>query len=205
MFFEKIREFMWWFDYLKKILKSTLFSYFSAFIGFDKDIYCKTCCPKLNHATDSIDSSKIKGDNEAPDTCPKCKGKVFENEKIMTKKFAFHKSCFSCFGCNLTLDIGSVHEDSAGYIFCKNCYVDRNFSGKNSYMARANSASRKNSISTEFSENENQTSACLRCKSKVYEAEKVQVKAGLYHVYCLKCHECQKQLESTSFLEARDR
>ena len=121
------------------------------------------------------------------------------------RKFAFHKSCFSCFGCNLTLDIGSVHEDSAGYIFCKNCYVDRNFSGKNSYMARANSASRKNSISTEFSEYEIQASDCLRCKSKVYEAEKIQVKAGLYHVYCLKCHECQKQLESTSFLEARDR
>ena len=77
----------------RKFLKSTLFSYFSAFIGFDKDIYCKTCCPKLNHATDSIDSSKIKGDTEAPDTCPKCKGKVFENEKIMTK-YELQITCF---------------------------------------------------------------------------------------------------------------
>ena len=99
------------------------------------------------------------------------------------------------------LDIGSVHEDSAGSIFCKNCYVDKHFSGKNSYMAYiGNSGSRKNSVDMT-----NQASACLRCKSKVYEAEKIQVKAGLYHVYCLKCHDCQKQLEATSFLEARDR
>ena len=93
MFVEKTREIMWCFDHLKKILKQILFSYFSAFIGFDKDIYCKTCCPKLNHATDSIDSSKIKGDTEAPDTCPKCKGKVFENEKIMTK-YELQITCF---------------------------------------------------------------------------------------------------------------
>ena len=165
-----------------------------AYIGFDKELYCKTCCPKLNPSDVSIDSSKIKGENAA-ETCPLCQGKVFEAEKVMSKRFAFHKGCFKCFACNLTLDAFSVQEDSDGSIFCKNCYTNKYLQGKNSYMTYVG---RKNSI-------DNDPEACLRCKGKVYEAEKIGVRAGLFHSYCLKCNECQKQLESSSFLEARDR
>ena len=47
--------------------------------------------------------------------------------------------------------------------------------------------------------------SCLRCHGKVFEAEKVQISAGAYHTYCLKCNECSKQLETSNFLEARDK
>ena len=47
--------------------------------------------------------------------------------------------------------------------------------------------------------------ACLNCGDKVYEVEKIQTRAGLYHSQCLQCHECQRQLEAISFLEARDK
>ena len=142
------------------------------------------------------ETSKIKGETEM-DTCPKCKGKVFEAEKIMSRRFSYHKSCFKCNACNLTLDVSSVQEDGADSIYCKNCYTNKNFLGKNSYMAYIG-----NSKSTKIEVDAN---SCLRCNGKAFEAEKVQVRAGVYHTYCLKCHECQKQLETTNFLEARDK
>ena len=30
-------------------------------VGFDKEVYCTTCCPKVGLAPDSTDTSKIKG------------------------------------------------------------------------------------------------------------------------------------------------
>ena len=158
---------------------------------FDENFGCQTV-PQMYPET-----SKIKGETEM-DTCPKCKGKVFEAEKIMSSRFSFHKNCFKCTACNLTLDVSSVQEDGVnGSIYCKNCYTNKNFlSGKNSFMAYiGNSKSGTTKIEVD-------ANSCLRCNGKAFEAEKVQVRVGVYHTYCLKCHECQKQLETTNFLEA---
>ena len=46
--FELIPWLWFWRKFTRKYLKST---YFSAFIGFDKDVCSNICCLKLNHAT----------------------------------------------------------------------------------------------------------------------------------------------------------
>ena len=160
---------------------------------FEEQFGCQTV-PQMYSET-----SKIKGETDM-DTCPKCKGKVFEAEKIMSSRFSFHKNCFKCTACNLTLDVSSVQEDGMnGSIYCKNCYTNKNFlSGKNSFMTYIGNNSNKSPTSRI----EVDANSCLRCNGKAFEAEKVQVRAGVYHTYCLKCHECQKQLETTNFLEA---
>ena len=37
-------------------------------------------------------------------TCPRCEGKVFEAERMVTRVGNFHKNCFSCIECNKKLD-----------------------------------------------------------------------------------------------------
>ena len=200
-------------------------------VGFDKEVYCTTCCPKVGLAPDSTDTSKIKGnvtnfghfitkmykskvgntgfifkggENEN-DTCPVCKGKVFEAEKIKAKKFSFHKNCFKCLSCFMNLDTLSVHEDSDGAIFCKNCYIGKYFTGgRNFYLSHHQSSERKNSTTTSSSITVD-PQACLNCGDKVYEVEKIQTKGGLFHLKCLQCFDCKKQLDTTNFLEARDK
>ena len=177
-------------------------------IGFDKEVYCSTCCPKVGLANDITDTSKIKGERNE-DTCPKCDGKVFEAERIKTSRFSFHRNCFKCVSCSINLDTLSVHEDSTnGVIYCKNCYAERYFTGgRNAYLSTNQSKEKKmtngNNSITESIINDPQ--ACLNCGDKVYEMEKIQTRAGLYHSQCLQCHECQRQLEAISFLEARDK
>jgi hypothetical protein len=167
-----------------------------AFIGFDKDLYCKTCCPKAGHTDRGTDTTKIKGHNH-DETCPKCQGKVFEAEKVLTRKHCFHKSCFKCSACSTALDQSSVREDTNGEIYCKNCYGNVYFTGgRSTYLEHGGDKTRVDA---------NDPTACLKCSTKVFEAEKVQVRAGLYHQYCLQCHQCQKQLEQTTFLEASNK
>ena len=51
------------------------------FVGFDKQLYCKTCYPKIWHTPLPIEASnrsKIKAEPGDESGCPKCGGKVFE-------------------------------------------------------------------------------------------------------------------------------
>ena len=49
------------------------------FIGFDEEIYCKACYPKIQHTPlgTNQDTTKIQGDVGDSDVCPSCAGKVF--------------------------------------------------------------------------------------------------------------------------------
>ena len=42
------------------------------------------------------------------------------------------------------------------------------------------------------------------CKGKVFEAEKVPTKHGLFHKYCLSCNECHCNLDASTFHSAQD-
>ena len=36
--------------------------------------------------------------------CPRCQGKVFEAEKMVTRIGSYHRNCFSCIECKKKLD-----------------------------------------------------------------------------------------------------
>ena len=74
------------------------------------------------------------------------------------------------------------------------CYL-RNFGpgGKNKYGDK-----------THFDTEESDPDACIRCKGKVFEAEKLVAKAGLIHKYCLECRDCKCNLDASSFFNGGD-
>ena len=76
------------------------------FVGFDSQLYCKTCYPKIWHTPLPLDSSraKIKAEPGDESGCPRCGGKVFEAEKMASKSGYFHKLCFTCKICNRLMD-----------------------------------------------------------------------------------------------------
>lgn len=53
--------------------------------------------------------------------CIRCQGKVFDAEKVFVSHGLFHKNCFKCFDCKVSLDSTNVYEGS-NEIFCKKCY-----------------------------------------------------------------------------------
>ena len=76
------------------------------FVGFDTQLYCKTCYPKIWHTPLPLDSSrdKIKAEPGDETGCPRCGGKVFEAEKMASKTGWYHKLCFTCKICNRLMD-----------------------------------------------------------------------------------------------------
>ena len=176
-----------------KECKKPLNDKLQVFVNND-EVYCKTCYPKITQtlAIYSSDTSVIKGaENES---CPRCLGKVFEAEKIQTRKFLFHKNCFSCKQCKHLLDYSSMYESKDGEVFCKGCYVNLFFTmGKNSYLERKNIPALEGD------------SACVKCSSKVFDLEKVLTKHGNYHLSCLSCANCDKTLNTSNFFSGPDR
>ena len=69
-----------------------------------------------------FDTKAIKGDAKDKDTCPRCKGKVFHAERMLSKKHSFHKTCFSRLECQRPLDSMTFCDAPDGEIFCKLCY-----------------------------------------------------------------------------------
>ena len=160
-----------------------------AAIGPDNDLYCKICCDKISwpgRYTLAVDTSIIPGDSGEKECCPKCNGKVFEAEKMITKRGLYHKKCFACFKCKHQLDYFLAIEGPDDEVYCKVCYKKnygpggRNFIGDN----------------TIFPTDEADEDACYRCKGKVFEAEKIVAKCGAYHKHCMTCAECHAFLDA---------
>jgi hypothetical protein len=57
---------------------------------------------------------------------------------------------------------------------------------------------------TRFETDEADPDACIRCKARVFEAEKIVCKAGLIHKYCMACNECKCNLDASSFFNGGD-
>ena len=51
-----------------------------------------------------MDVKAIPGDENDKLTCPRCTGKVFEAERMVTRVGSYHKPCFSCIECSKKLD-----------------------------------------------------------------------------------------------------
>ena len=60
--------------------------------------------------------------------CPGCNGKIFDAEKLLTQYGPFHKTCFKCFKCSISLvsspAFKSEVEGMGLTIVCKQCSQD---------------------------------------------------------------------------------
>ena len=155
----------------------------------EEEVYCKHCYNKMSQEKgyqQSVDTTSIKGSGE--ESCPRCKGKVFEAEKMKTRKFLFHKNCFSCKNCKHHLDYSTLHESKDGEAYCKMCYINIFFtSGKNSFMEPKSIPAMEGD------------QACIRCNCKVFDTEKVMSSHGIYHLACLSCSNCATSLSQANF------
>lgn len=71
-----------------------------------------------------VDTTSIMAESGDPSCCPKCKGKVFEAEKMASNNGVFHKKCFTCGDCKRALDPALVTDGIVpGEIFCR--YTDK--------------------------------------------------------------------------------
>jgi hypothetical protein len=71
------------------------------------------CCHKLSWPgkyAGASDTTVIPGEEGEPTNCPRCHGKVFEAEKMSTKRGFYHKKCFSCAKCKTSLDYFALLE-----------------------------------------------------------------------------------------------
>lgn len=161
-------------------------------IGPDKDIYCKICCDKISWPGSYViptDMSVIPGEAGERESCPRCNGKVFEAEKMASKRGLYHKKCFSCIKCRGQVDYYGAIEGPDDEIYCKVCYL-RHWGpgGRNAYNDK-----------TLFKTDASDEDACVRCTGKVFEAERIQAKAGPFHKYCLACFDCHVDLNPSTF------
>jgi len=162
----------------------------------DGNIYCKVCY-KIAHAPDRpqvmTDLAVIPAEEEK-DGCPRCTGKVFEAEKMTTKRGFYHKKCFACIKCKGCLNYSNAIEGPDDEVYCKTCYLRfHGPGGKNKYGEK-----------TPFPTDEESPEACVRCKGKVFEAEKMNTKSGVIHKYCLSCNDCHTNLDASSFYNGND-
>jgi len=160
--------------------------------------YVRICCDKISWPTayeGAADPSLIQGDDGEKTSCPRCNGKVFEAEKMITKHSCYHKRCFSCKSCKCLLDYFSAAEGPDNEIYCRVCYR-RAFGpgGKNKFGDK-----------TFFeAEDADKAKACLRCGGKVFEMDKIVARGGLIHNFCLSCNDCKCNLDASNFFNGND-
>ena len=160
---------------------------------FAGEIFCKNCyndqISSKNFYMDPNSIKALKSEYEDDEnSCVKCKNKVFENEKIMARSGAFHKTCLTCFECAKILDLTNYNDGRDGGVYCKNCYNAK-------YGARGRSQSVKRDVV--FTAQEGDTK-CPTCQGKIFDAEKLITPFGPFHVNCYKCFSCSKTLVSSS-------
>lgn len=166
-------------------------------VGPDDEIYCNICCHKISWPSQyagASDTTVIPGEDGEPTNCPRCSGKVFEAEKMNTKKGLYHKRCFSCITCHGQLHYYGAIEGPDDEVYCRTCYL-RAYGpgGKNKFGEK-----------TPFPAEDESPDACVRCQGKVFEVEKIGTKGGIMHKYCLSCNECRCNLDASTFFNGFD-
>jgi len=208
----------------------------------DKEIYCRGCYGKkfgakgygfaggagglqtgdfessvADRPTMVFDTKAIKGGSEDKETCPRCEGKVFHAEKMLSKERSYHKPCFNCLECHKPLDSVTCCDSPSGEIFCKACY-GKNFGphgygfGSTPALVAAGPGQFEEPRSLiDFhpgtSEMEAQAeggSGCKRCGFKVYEAERLIAAGRDWHKRCFTCANCNRHLDSTTVNDGQD-
>uniref|UniRef100_A0A0K2UFF9 LIM zinc-binding domain-containing protein n=1 Tax=Lepeophtheirus salmonis TaxID=72036 RepID=A0A0K2UFF9_LEPSM len=163
----------------------------------DGDIYCKVCYKVVTRPDRPqiiTDTGMIPADEDKVG-CPRCNGKVFEAEKMNTKRGLYHKRCFNCIKCKNQLDYFKAIEGPDDEVYCRVCYLRHHGpGGKNMYGDKTH-------VDAVGEEN---LQSCGRCKGKVFETEKIATKGGWFHKFCLSCNECKANMDASSFFNGSD-
>jgi len=184
--------------------------------GPDDKIYCRVCYGRLRSRNSSIpnmfkvdddvlarsivETWVIKAEKGDPDCCPKCDGKVFEAEKMVTGSGSwYHKNCFRCVDCSRLLDSLTNNDGPDGQLYCNKCYA-----GKFGPQIRSSDVDHK-IIDTSLIKSDDPTKNCPRCGGAVFKAEAVACKDRLYHKKCANCAACEKQLTYNTIFNGQDK
>ena len=143
-----------------------------------------------------MDTSRISAPEGDIGRCPNCSGRVFEAEKMVSRNGWYHKGCFKCFACNHLLDQTNFNDGPDGYIYCRTCY-------KILDLMDYNQTARSVVDTTSIPAYQGDLSACPRCFGKVFEAEKMVAKSGIYHKKCFSCQACKRLLDGLTATDAQ--
>lgn len=102
------------------------------------------------------------GEDDRP--CPRCNGKVFEAEKMISMRHVYHKKCFSCKECQRPLDHFIACDAPDGEVVCRPCYQKK-------YSCSAFTLSGADMLklldTTTIKSNDEDKDSCPRCQGKV--------------------------------------
>ncbi|XP_050730567.1 uncharacterized protein LOC127005625 isoform X3 [Eriocheir sinensis] len=178
----------------------------------------------INPSSGAIDTTSIPA---APgEGCPRCGGKVFSAEEMLSKNKRWHKRCYSCRECFRPLDSMVLCDAPDGDIYCKLCYAKKYgpkgygfASGAGGVLTAENILSDEDLESmtklgvknaaftvldvTKIPAKEGQPK-CPRCSGAVFQAESMPCRAREWHKACYNCCECHRPLDSMSSCDAPD-
>ena len=175
--------------------------YSNAIEGPDDEVYCRVCYLRNfgpGGKNKYGEKTLFETDEEDPDSCIRCKGKVFEAEKIVAKAGLIHKYCLGCNDCKCNLDASSFYNGADGEIYCKHCYAK-----KFGHRMKSDYKGWMDVKAIQGDEGDKMT--CPRCAGKVFEAERMVTRVGSFHKNCFSCIECNKKLDSMTCCEGPDR
>ena len=171
-----------------------------------ENLYCKTCVGhakekaraageddegSLVYATAMVETETIKADEDDPDRCPRCCGKVFPAEKMSMRNGNYHRTCFSCGQCKRQLDYQLACDGPSGDIFCNNCYFQN-------FGPLTHGIDGSSSIDTSSIKPKKEQSGCPRCGGAVFKTEEVLSKGQAFHKRCATCAMCSRVLDTRS-------
>jgi len=103
----------------------------------DGEVVCKGCYSKKYSCTaytmsggdmlKYLSTTTIMAGEGDDTACPRCSGKVFHSEKVVTKGKSYHKKCAVCKTCEKNIGTKDICDGDDGDIYCKFCYL-RKFS-----------------------------------------------------------------------------
>ena len=97
--------------------------------GEDKEIYCSSCYrSKYRKSRPSTPvAPNLLPAEDGEDACARCKGRIFEPERLRSKTSLYHKSCFSCRQCGRSLEstLAQVASGPDNEIYCKRCHGEK--------------------------------------------------------------------------------
>jgi len=188
--------------------------------GPGNTIYCNNCYTKSfgptvrqfneEDAKRYLESTKIVA-NDPKKGCPRCKGIVYPNEELYSAGRSYHKKCAKCASCARQLDFNTIFDGSDKDIYCKGCYGRKFGTGgfrgilSSSWTDETSSLAARPCSGMKIISTDDDKLACIRCRGKVFEAEKVVASHGMFHRSCYSCADCNKALEAGRGCDAPNR
>ena len=157
----------------------------------DGEVVCKQCYSKKYSCTaytmsggdmlKYLSTTTIMADEGDAAACPRCNGKVFHSEKVVSNGKNYHKKCAVCRVCEKNIGTKDICNGKDGEIYCKSCYA-RKFGAPGYRGAGAGDWTDANSAETlrphtgndvgKIKGEENDDSTCHRCGGKTFEMER---------------------------------